>query len=177
MKKMILMVFMAGAILSLTACDALKKWMSSKQQTQTALDELKEDNMDSSSASWAEKNKDFLEINKSKDGVQETASGLQYKVISEGQGASPKASDRVEVHYKGTLVNGNEFDSSYKRNATAQFGLNQVIPGWTEGLQLMKEGAVYEFYIPSRLAYGERNLPSIPSQSTLIFEVKLIKVL
>lgn len=119
----------------------------------------------------------FLEENKTKDGVQVTSSGLQYKVIKEGTGSSPKATNKVEVHYRGTLTNGTEFDSSYSRNQTVTFGLNQVIRGWTEGLQLMKEGATYELYIPSELAYGDRDIPGIPASSTLIFTVELIKVL
>jgi len=96
----------------------------------------------------------FLGANKKKDGVKVTASGLQYKVITKGEGAKPEATDKVKVHYRGTFINGKEFDSSYKRNQPAEFGLNQVIKGWTEGLQLMNVGSKYEFYIPSGLAYG-----------------------
>ncbi len=119
----------------------------------------------------------FLEENKKKAGVKVTPSGLQYKVVQEGTGKSPISTDVVEVHYKGTLIDGTEFDSSYKRQATASFPLNRVIQGWTEGLQLMKEGATYEFYIPSQLAYGERGAgSSIPPNATLIFQVELIKV-
>ena len=120
--------------------------------------------------------KEFLEQNKKKDGVQVTPSSLQYKVIKEGVGQQPTASDSVEVHYKGTLTDGTEFDSSYKRNETITFPLNGVISGWTEGLQLMKEGAKYQFYIPPHLAYGSRDLPGIPAHSVLIFDVELIKV-
>lgn len=123
------------------------------------------------------KKMNFLKINGKKDGVTTTDSGLQYKVIKEGTGSSPTAKDKVEVHYRGTLVDGTEFDSSYSRNQSIVFGLNQVIAGWTEGLQLMKEGATYELYIPSNLAYGNRALPGIPANSTLIFQVELIKVL
>ena len=118
----------------------------------------------------------FLKENAKKPNVKTRASGLQYKVLKEGQGQRPRAQDTVEVHYRGTLINGQEFDSSYKRNQTISFPLNGVIKGWTEGLQLMKEGAKYEFYIPSHLAYGERGAPSIPPHSVLIFEVELIKV-
>ena len=120
--------------------------------------------------------KKFLEENKNKPGVKETASGLQYKVLKEGSGKSPSAEDSVEVHYRGTLIDGTEFDSSYKRNETINFPLNGVIKGWTEGLQLMKEGAKYEFYIPFNLAYGPAGTRGIPPYSTLIFEVELIKV-
>ena len=98
----------------------------------------------------------FLAENAKKEGVKVTASGLQYEVVTEGQGASPKAEDVVEVHYRGTLIDGTQFDSSYDRGQPTTFPLNQVIPGWTEGVQLMKAGPKYRFYIPSELAYGER---------------------
>ena len=123
-----------------------------------------------------EQGKKFLEDNKKKSGVKETASGLQYKVLKEGSGKKPSATDNVEVHYRGTLIDETEFDSSYKRNQTITFSLNGVITGWTEGLQLMKEGAKYEFYIPYDLAYGPSGTRGIPPYSTLIFEVELIKV-
>ncbi len=118
----------------------------------------------------------FLAENKTKSGVKTTASGLQYEVITPGTGAQPKASDQVTVNYKGTLLNGTTFDSSYDRGESATFGLNQVIKGWTEGLQLMQEGAKYRFFIPYNLAYGGRATGSITPFSTLIFEVELIKV-
>ena len=118
----------------------------------------------------------FLGANKKKVGVKETASGLQYKVITKGEGAKPKATDKVKVHYSGTLIDGKEFDSSYKRNQPAEFGLNQVIKGWTEGLQLMNVGSKYEFYIPSGLAYGPNGPPSIGPDQTLIFTVELLDI-
>ena len=118
----------------------------------------------------------FLEENKTKPEVKITASGLQYKVLRAGEGKSPSATDKVEVHYRGTLTNGQEFDSSYKRNKTITFPLNGVIRGWTEGLQLMKEGAKYEFYIPPELGYGSAGTSGIPPHSVLIFEVELIKI-
>lgn len=120
----------------------------------------------------------FLENNGKKEGIVTTKSGLQYEVLTEGTGKSPKATDTVRCHYEGQLLDGTVFDSSYKRGEPADFGLNQVIPGWTEGVQLMKEGAKYRFYIPYLLAYGERGAgASIPPYSTLIFDVELIKVL
>ncbi len=119
----------------------------------------------------------FLAENRDREGVTETESGLQYRVIEEGEGASPAATDQVTVHYRGTLLNGTEFDSSYARGEPATFALNQVIPGWTEGVQLMSEGAKYEFFIPADLAYGEQGRPGpIGPNSTLIFEVELISV-
>ncbi len=125
-----------------------------------------------------EKGEAFLKENSAKEGVKTTASGLQYKVLKEGTGKSPKATDNVQVHYKGTLLDGTEFDSSHKRGEPATFPLNRVIPGWTEGVQLMKEGAKYQFTIHPKLAYGERGTPGgpIPPNSTLIFEVELIAV-
>jgi FKBP-type peptidyl-prolyl cis-trans isomerase len=118
----------------------------------------------------------WLAENAKKEGVQTRESGLQYKIITEGTGKSPKKTDTVEVHYRGRLLNGTEFDSSYKRNQTIEFALNQVIPGWTEGLQLMKEGGKAELYIPYALGYGENGMGPIPPAATLIFEVELIKV-
>lgn len=120
----------------------------------------------------------FLAENAKKPGVTVTASGLQYEVLTEGTGKQPKASDTVRCHYHGTLIDGSVFDSSVLRNEPCEFGLRQVIAGWTEGVQLMKEGAKYRFYIPYNLAYGERGAgQDIPPYSALIFDVELIKVL
>ncbi len=120
----------------------------------------------------------FLEENARRPEVTQTKSGLQYEVLSEGSGRSPKATDTVRCHYEGRLLDGSVFDSSYQRGEPADFGLNQVIAGWTEGVQLMKEGAKYRFFIPYLLAYGERGAgSSIPPYSTLVFDVELIKVL
>lgn len=119
----------------------------------------------------------FLAENKGKDGVVETASGLQYRVDREGDGDSPDANDRVTVHYHGTLIDGTVFDSSYDRGQPATFGLNQVISGWTEGLQTMKKGGQTTFFIPSNLAYGPRATGDvIGANSTLVFKVELLEV-
>jgi FKBP-type peptidyl-prolyl cis-trans isomerase len=117
----------------------------------------------------------FLEKNKNQPGVVALPSGLQYKVIQEGQGDHPKATDLVSVQYRGTLIDGTEFDSSYQRGQPASFNLSNVIPAWTEGVQLMKPGAKYQLFAPSTLAYGERGSgPRIGPNATLIFEIELI---
>ena len=119
----------------------------------------------------------FLAENAKKTNIASTDSGLQYEILTPGTGTtSPKATDNVTVHYKGTTIDGKEFDSSYSRGEPTSFPLNGVIPGWTEGVQLMKEGAKYRFYIPSELAYGERGAGPIAPNSTLIFDVELIKI-
>lgn len=124
-----------------------------------------------------EKGKTFLQANSSKEGVQTTSTGLQYKVLAAGAGRQPKASDTVLVHYRGTTIDGKEFDSSYRRREPIEFPLNGVIRGWTEGVQLMQEGSKFEFYIPSELAYGSRGAGgAIGPDETLIFEVELLKV-
>jgi FKBP-type peptidyl-prolyl cis-trans isomerase FklB len=118
----------------------------------------------------------FLAENGKKSDVVTTASGLQYKVIAAGSGASPKPNDEVTVNYRGTLINGTEFDSSYKRGQPANFQVNRVIPGWTEALGLMKPGAKWQLFIPPQLAYDLRSAPPIPPGSALIFEVELLSV-
>jgi FKBP-type peptidyl-prolyl cis-trans isomerase FklB len=118
----------------------------------------------------------FLAKNKKENGVQTLPSGLQYKVITEGKGKSPKASDTVTVNYSGTLINGTEFDSSYKRGQPATFPVSGVIKGWTEALQLMKEGSKWHLVIPADLAYGEQGRPGIPPNSVLIFDVELLSI-
>lgn len=120
----------------------------------------------------------FLAENKKRAGVVTTPSGLQYEIVKEGTGRQPKASDTVRCHYEGTLIDGTVFDSSYRRGMPAEFGLRQVIAGWTEGVQLMKEGSIFKFYIPYNLAYGERGAGAdIPPYAALIFKVELINVL
>lgn len=121
--------------------------------------------------------KEFLDKKKKEDGVKETSSGLLYKVLKEGTGKQAKLSDEVTVHYKGTLISGKEFDSSYKRKEPTTFPLKNVIKGWQEGVQLMNEGAKFEFYIKPELAYGDKQAGAdITANSTLVFEVELIKI-
>lgn len=122
--------------------------------------------------------KEFLAENAKRSGVVVLPSGLQYEVLAEGKGRKPKVTDKVQCHYHGTLIDGQVFDSSIQRGTPAVFGVNQVIPGWVEALQLMPEGSRWKLYIPSDLAYGEQGAGgSIPANATLIFEVELIKIL
>ncbi len=125
---------------------------------------------------WPKLQKDYLEANKKKEGVKTLESGLQYRVIKEGTGKIPTDRDSVTVHYKGTLTDGTEFDSSYKRGQPVQFGVTRVIAGWTEALQLMKVGSKWELVIPAELAYRNQQKGQIPPNSTLIFEVELLGV-
>ncbi|CAM3680586.1 FKBP-type peptidyl-prolyl cis-trans isomerase [Parendozoicomonas haliclonae] len=119
----------------------------------------------------------WMAENKNKDGVKTTDSGLQYLILNEGDGQTyPSAKDKVRVHYQGTLINGTEFDSSYRRGEPISFGLNQVIAGWTEGLQLMSVGSKARLFIPPELAYGARAMGKIPAHSTLVFEVELLGI-
>lgn len=161
--------------------DGLKddKYLLSEEEMQTAMMKISEQRQQEMKAEAA-KNKTvadaFLEKNKSAEGVKVTASGLQYKITDEGKGRSPKADDTVIVNYKGTLIDGKEFDSSYKRNMPAEFPLKGVIPGWTEGLQLLKKGGKATFFVPPELGYGDRPRQNIPSNSVLIFEVELLDV-
>jgi FKBP-type peptidyl-prolyl cis-trans isomerase len=161
--------------------DALKGTESklSQEQTQAAMQSLMmalQKKRSESSEGNKKKGEEFLAANKIKEGVKTTSSGLQYKVIKEGTGAKPKATDMVTVHYSGKLIDGKEFDSSYKRNEPVQFKLDGVIKGWTEGLQLMSAGSKYELFIPAELAYGAQGNQGIPGNSVLIFEVELISV-
>ncbi|AOT06509.1 FKBP-type peptidyl-prolyl cis-trans isomerase [Pseudoalteromonas luteoviolacea] len=146
----------------------------------TALDTSVREKQTAKAEADAKENKEkgakYLAENAKKEGVTVTESGLQYEVISTGEGKKPVATDVVKVHYKGTLLDGSEFDSSYSRNQPATFPLNQVIAGWTEGLQLMTVGSKYKFTIPAELGYGERNLGKIPANSTLVFEVELLEI-
>lgn len=147
--------------------EAFQKEMMAKQETASK---------EAAAKNLAEGEK-FLAENKKKEGVKTTASGLQYKVLKEGSGSSPKETDTVVTNYKGTLLDGTEFDSSYKRNQPAEFPVNRVIKGWTEALQLMKPGSKYQLFIPAALAYGERGAGrDIGPNAALIFEVELISI-
>lgn len=155
-----------------------KETAMTSQEAQTLLNTYFQEKQKAESAKAISEGKAFLEENAKKEGVVTTKSGLQYEILTEGTGKQPKATDTVRCHYEGSLINGSVFDSSYKRGEPAEFGLSQVIPGWTEGVQLMKEGAKFRFYIPYVLGYGENGAgSSIPPYSTLIFDVELIKVL
>lgn len=132
---------------------------------------------DQAAGAMCQAGEEFLAENAKREGVVTLASGLQYEVISAGTGATPNASSTVQTHYEGTLINGDVFDSSYKRGQPAEFPVGGVIAGWTEALQLMQEGAKWRLFIPSNLAYGERAAGSIPPHSTLVFDIELLKVL
>ncbi|MDR1847014.1 MAG: FKBP-type peptidyl-prolyl cis-trans isomerase [Bacteroidales bacterium] len=146
--------------------ECVRNWQAAEAVKQTA-----------SSSKAKEEGEAFLQRNKEQDkDVVETSTGLQYKVLKEGTGKKPKATDNVHVHYHGTLINGEVFDSSVERKEPISFPLNQVIAGWTEGLQMMPVGSKYRLFIPSHLAYGDQNVGSIPAGSTLIFDVELLDI-
>lgn len=149
------------------------------QQFQVQLQQQQEQNRAESAARNSEEASTFLEENGARDEVEVTESGLQYEVLEPGNGPSPGVESTVRVHYQGTLLNGEEFDSSYERGEPVEFPLNRVIPGWTEGLQLMSEGAKYRLWIPSELGYGENPPPGSPIEpgSLLVFDIELISVL
>ncbi len=146
--------------------EAFDQRMAERMQEQTA----------AKSATNKQAGDEFRAQFEQQEGVKKTESGLLYQVLSEEQGKSPQETDTVQVHYKGTLIDGTQFDSSYDRGEPATFPLNRVIPGWTEGVQLMQVGSKYKFVIPPELAYGEQDTPVIPANSTLVFEVELLSV-
>jgi FKBP-type peptidyl-prolyl cis-trans isomerase FklB len=151
---------------------------SANNYVQTHMDAIQKAAKEKQFGENKEKGEKFMAEIAKKDGVKELGNGVYYEVLTEGTGRSPKATDTVRCHYHGTLIDGTVFDSSYQRNQPADFGLNQVIAGWTEGVQLMKEGAEYRFYLPYHLAYGEHGAGnSIPPFATLVFDVELLKVL
>jgi FKBP-type peptidyl-prolyl cis-trans isomerase len=150
------------------------------EQIRTSFSQAMQAKMGAKAAAEGQKNlqegQAFLAANKAKPGVRSTPSGLQYQVIRQGSGPLPVATDKVRVHYKGTLLNGKTFDSSYDRGEPVEFALNQVIPGWTEGVALMPVGSKYKLWIPSNLAYGPNGQPPIGANSTLVFEVELLNI-
>jgi len=162
----------AGKELELTEQEIQQTMMSFSQKMMAKQQEQQK----ADAAKNLAEGKAFLEANGKKEDVKVLPSGLQYKVIKEGNGKTPTVADKVKTHYRGTLIDGTEFDSSYKRGKPAEFGVKAVIKGWTEALQLMKEGDKWELYIPANLAYGERARPTIPANSTLIFEIELLEV-
>ena len=169
--------FLAGFIAGTLENHGVMTMDQADMYTRTAMETIKAKAVAEKYAEYKAENEKFLADNKTKEGVKTTASGLQYKVIKEGKGEIPTETSRVKVHYKGTLIDGTEFDSSYKRNEPATFGVNQVIKGWTEALKLMPVGSKWELYIPQELAYGDRQIGGqIKPFSTLIFEVELLDI-
>lgn len=171
----------ASAIKDVIGGKELKMSMKEAQiVASTFIQQAEEENrkvMEEAGAKFKAAGEQYLADNASRDGVTVTASGLQYEVLSEGNGKSPRATDSVKCHYEGRLIDGTVFDSSYRRGTPATFPLNGVIAGWTEGLQLMKEGAKFRFHIPFNLAYGANGAgESIPPYSALVFDVELIEV-
>jgi FKBP-type peptidyl-prolyl cis-trans isomerase FklB len=152
------------------------KTLLTDQEAQAAMDEVRSDLMKKQQAAGKKEGDDFLAANKGKEGVVTLPSGLQYKILTAGTGPKPTASDTVACNYRGTHIDGTEFDSSYKRGQPTKFPVNGVIKGWTEALQLMPVGSKWQLFIPSNLAYGESGNQGIPPNSTLIFEVELVSI-
>ena len=170
-------VFMAGLTDAMMDGDLVKLNQKQRREVMASLQKSIRDQAKKEGEVNLKKADEFLDKNKAENAdVKETPTGLQYRVLREGDGDSPVAVDKVKVHYTGRLMDGTEFDSSYKRGDPTEFGLNQVIKGWTEGLQLMKVGAKYEFFIHPNIAYGARPRPNIPANSVLIFEVELLDI-
>lgn len=167
--------FVAGFIDAINGKTAISP-VEARAFADTQVEAIKNRTLAEKRGEYKAENEKFLEENKSKEGVITTESGLQYKVITEGKGAIPENTDRVKVNYKGTLIDGTEFDSSYSRNEPATFRANQVIKGWTEALTMMPVGSKWELYIPQDLAYSSSDTGKIPPFSTLIFEVELVEI-
>lgn len=168
--------FLAGFIAGTLEKGGVMTMEAAQEYTRTAMETIKESAMEEKYADNKAAGEKFLAENKAKEGVKTTESGLQYKVITEGKGEIPADTCKVKVNYKGTLIDGTEFDSSYKRNEPATFRANQVIKGWTEALTMMPVGSKWELYIPQELAYGSRESGQIKPFSTLIFEVELVGI-
>lgn len=168
--------FLAGFIAGTLEKGGLMTMTEAQSYTQTAMEAIKAKAMEEKYADNKAAGEKFLAENKTKEGVKTTPSGLQYKVIKEGKGAIPADTCKVKVNYRGTLIDGTEFDSSYKRKEPTTFRANQVIKGWTEALTMMPVGSKWELYIPQDLAYGARDQGQIKPFSTLIFEVELVSI-
>ena len=168
--------FLAGFIAGTLEKGGVMTMEAAQEYTRTAMETIKAKAMEEKYADNKAAGEKFLAENKAKEGVKTTESGLQYKVITEGKGEIPADTCKVKVNYKGTLIDGTEFDSSYKRNEPATFRANQVIKGWTEALTMMPVGSKWELYIPQELAYGSRESGQIKPFSTLIFEVELVGI-
>ena len=168
--------FMAGFIAGTTGKGGIMTMDSAQKYTQTMMEVIKGKATEKQFAENKAAGVKFLEENKGKEGVVTTPSGLQYKVLTKGTGAIPADTSKVKVHYRGTLIDGTEFDSSYKRNEPTTFAANQVIKGWTEALTMMPVGSKWMVYVPENLAYGARNSGTIKPYSTLIFEVELLDI-
>ena len=168
--------FMAGFIAGTLEKGGVMTMEAAQEYTRTAMETIKAKAMEEKYADNKAAGEKFLAENKTKEGVKTTESGLKYKVITEGKGEIPADTCKVKVNYKGTLIDGTEFDSSYKRNEPATFRANQVIKGWTEALTMMPVGSKWELYIPQELAYGSRESGQIKPFSTLIFEVELVGI-
>ena len=170
-------VFMAGMTDAMLDGELVKLDQKQRRSVMASLQQRIRDKAKNEGETNLKKADEFLAKNKKENSdIKETPTGLQYRVLREGNGDSPVAEDRVKVHYAGKLIDGTQFDSSYDRGDPTEFGLNQVIKGWTEGLQLMKVGAKYEFFIHPKIAYGSRPRPTIPANSVLIFEVELLDI-
>jgi FKBP-type peptidyl-prolyl cis-trans isomerase len=170
MKGMTASMNKADPVISMEEMQALSQALSKKMRARSQARQSAEgpENLAAGEA--------FLKENAGAEGWKSTKSGLQYKVVKAAEGAKPKATDKVTVHYRGTLLDGSEFDSSYKRNQPATFGLNQVIAGWTEGVQLMSVGSTYTFAIHPDMAYGPKGRPGIPPNAVLLFDIELISI-
>lgn len=162
-------------VLGIRDAHAKKERAYTEEELQAAANEFQKEQL-KTAQDKAKDSDSFLKENAKKAGISQTESGLQYKITQAGTGKQPQADSTVRVHYTGKLVNGTVFDSSVERGEPIEFPLNQVIPGWTEGLQLMKEGGKATLYIPSYLAYADQEIPGIPANSTLIFDVELLEV-
>ena len=168
--------FLAGFIAGTLEKGGVMTMEAAQEYTRTAMETIKAKAMEEKYADNKAAGEKFLAENKTKEGVKTTPSGLQYKVITEGKGEIPADTCKVKVNYKGTLIDGTEFDSSYKRNEPTTFRANQVIKGWTEALTMMPVGSKWELYIPQDLAYGSRDQGQIKPFSTLVFEVELLSI-